>query len=102
MRHSAIDLDVDACTSCVICARACPAWCITIDAHNESVPDSDARRPRTVAVLDEFTIDWGLCMYCGMCIESCPFDALSLNDERVPDSETRTDLVSAWVSDGGR
>ena len=85
MRHSAIDLDVDACTSCVICARACPAWCITIDAHNESVPDSDARRPRTVAVLDE-----------------CPFDALSWNDERVPDSETRTDLVSAWGSDGGR
>lgn len=84
MRHSAIDLDVDACTSCVICARTCPAWCIT------------------VAALDEFTIDWGLCMYCGMCIESCPFDALSWNDERVPDSETRTDLVSAWGSDGGR
>ena len=73
MRHSAINLDVDACTSCMICARECPAWCITIDAHHEAVPDCDARRPRTVAVLDEFAIDWGLCMYCGMCIESCPF-----------------------------
>ncbi|MDO4413432.1 4Fe-4S binding protein [Cutibacterium sp.] len=100
MRHCAIDLDVDSCTSCVICARACPTWCITIDAHNESV--FDARRPRTVAVLDQFTIDWGLCMYCGMCIESCPFDALSWSDERVPDAATRTNLVSAWRSDGDR
>ena len=35
-----------------------------------------ARRPRTVNVLDEFTIDWGLCMYCGICVEVCPFEAL--------------------------
>ena len=102
MRHSAINLDVDACTSCMICARECPAWCITIDAHHEAVPDCDARRPRTVAVLDEFAIDWGLCMYCGMCIESCPFDALSWRDKLVSESLSRTDLVSAWGLDGDR
>lgn len=58
--------------------------------------------PRTVAVLDEFAIDWGLCMYCGMCIESCPFDALSWSDKRVSESLSRTDLVSAWGLDGDR
>jgi NADH-quinone oxidoreductase subunit I len=27
-------------------------------------------------VLDRFAIDYGQCMYCGICIEVCPFDAL--------------------------
>ncbi|MDU6280740.1 MAG: 4Fe-4S binding protein, partial [Cutibacterium acnes] len=52
--------------------------------------------------LDEFAIDWGLGMYCGMCIESCPFDALSWSDKRVSESLSRTDLVSAWGLDGDR
>jgi NADH-quinone oxidoreductase subunit I len=27
-------------------------------------------------VLDRFAIDWSLCMYCGICVEECPYDAL--------------------------
>ena len=27
-------------------------------------------------VLDRFAIDYALCMYCGICVEVCPFDAL--------------------------
>ena len=34
--------------------------------------------------LDEFTIDWGLCMYCGICVEVCPFDALAWHAESIP------------------
>jgi len=37
-----------------------------------------------------------------MCIESCPFDALSWSDKRVSESLSRTDLVSAWGLDGDR
>jgi NADH-quinone oxidoreductase subunit I len=29
-----------------------------------------------VKVLDRFAIDYALCMYCGICVEVCPFDAL--------------------------
>ena len=32
---------------------------------------------RTQNVLDRFEIDWSLCMYCGICVEECPFDALA-------------------------
>ncbi len=51
-----------------------------LESHVEQVSEEGARRPRTVNVLDEFTIDYGLCMYCGICIETCPFDALAWRD----------------------
>ena len=43
--------------------------------------------------LDAFAIDWSLCMYCGICIEECPFDALEWAGDHVPASPTRTGLV---------
>ena len=33
-------------------------------------------RQRVRNVLDRFAIDFSLCMYCGICIEVCPYDAL--------------------------
>lgn len=64
------------CTVCMLCARECPDWCIYIDSHKESVEVEGAARARQRNVLDRFAIDYGLCMYCGICIEVCPFDAL--------------------------
>ena len=26
------------CTSCMLCARECPDWCIYIDSHKETIP----------------------------------------------------------------
>ncbi|MBK8460030.1 MAG: 4Fe-4S binding protein [Micropruina sp.] len=61
----------------MICAQSAPTWCIGIDAHPEPIPDlPPTARQRTHNVLDSFTIDWSLCLYCGICIEECPFDAL--------------------------
>jgi NADH-quinone oxidoreductase subunit I len=64
------------CTVCMLCARECPDWCIYIDSHKEEVIVPGAARPRQRNVLDRFDIDFALCMYCGICIEACPFDAL--------------------------
>ena len=65
------------CTVCMLCARECPDWCIYIDSHKESVPAAkEGGRSRTRNVLDRFAIDFSLCMYCGICVEVCPFDAL--------------------------
>ncbi|MEV4551132.1 NuoI/complex I 23 kDa subunit family protein [Nonomuraea wenchangensis] len=69
------------CTSCMLCARECPDWCIYIDSHKETVPAPEGGRPRQRNVLDRFAIDFALCMYCGICIEVCPFDALFWSPE---------------------
>jgi NADH-quinone oxidoreductase subunit I len=80
--HRWIRLIEPACTSCMICARECPTWCISIDSHTEPIPDLPATaRERTQNVLDRFAIDWSLCMYCGICVEECPFDALEWVDD---------------------
>ena len=66
------------CTSCMLCARECPSWCIYIDSHKETVPPAtEGGRERSRNMLDRFAIDYSLCMYCGICIEVCPFDALA-------------------------
>ncbi len=65
------------CTSCMLCARECPDWCIYIESHKETLPPAvEGGRERSRNVLDRFAIDFSLCMYCGICIEACPFDAL--------------------------
>ena len=69
------------CTVCMLCARECPDWCIYIDSHKEEVQVPGAARPRQRNVLDRFAIDFSLCMYCGICIEACPFDALFWSPE---------------------
>jgi NADH-quinone oxidoreductase subunit I len=65
------------CTVCMLCARECPSWCIYIDSHKETVPPvEEGGRERSRNVLDRFAIDFSLCMYCSICIDVCPFDAL--------------------------
>jgi NADH-quinone oxidoreductase subunit I len=69
------------CTVCYKCSRECPDWCIYIDAHKETHEPAGGGRARSAKVLDRFAIDYALCMYCGICVEVCPFDALFWSPE---------------------
>jgi NADH-quinone oxidoreductase subunit I len=72
----------DNCTVCMLCARECPDWCIYIEGHKTKAPPRrEGGKPRTVQLLDRFDIDYSLCMYCGICVEVCPFDALFWSPE---------------------
>ena len=94
-----ISLDVDNCTVCMLCARECPDWCIYIEGHKEEQPPSKpGGRPRARATLDRFDIDYSLCMYCGICVEVCPFDALHWS----PEYEYSEEKVSLMLHDKER
>ena len=92
------------CTSCMLCARECPDWCIYIDSHKETMPaPNPGGRERSRNVLDRFAIDYSLCMYCGICIEVCPFDALEWSPEfeyaeyDIRDLLHEKDRLGEWV-----
>ena len=90
----------------MLCARECPDWCLFVEGHTELAPPVRAGgRPRVRNVLDRFAIDFSLCMYCGICIEVCPFDALFWAPELVPAEDAHEGLVEerealrAWMRD---
>ncbi len=77
-----IALHIENCTACMLCARECPDWCIYIEGHKEKAPPRrPGGKPRLRNKLDRFDIDYALCMYCGICVEVCPFEALFWSPE---------------------
>lgn len=60
------------CTSCFLCATACPAKCIYIEAaeHEDGRVEKCPQR---------YEIDTLLCIYCGYCVEACPVDAIRMD-----------------------
>lgn len=89
--RASLELVPQACTSCMLCIRACPVWCLDLDAHLE-VRQEGGRR-RSSLHLDRFSIDYQTCMMCGLCVDVCPFDALLWSDEPSP-------LTFEWVDEG--
>ncbi len=57
------------------------------------VTEEGARRPRKVNVLGSFEIDYSRCMYRGVCIDVCPFDALAWDEHRALVTTNRENML---------
>jgi len=71
-----------------MCATACPAECITIVAA-PSPADWVGRDKRPI----KFDIDLLKCIYCGMCEEACPCDAIELTQTYTQVATSRSEKV---------
>jgi NADH-quinone oxidoreductase subunit I len=74
------------CVACFLCATACPAHCIDIEAAESPWPDRE-KYPRT------FTIDELRCIFCGMCEQACPVDAIELTSLYDLSGRSREEMV---------
>jgi NADH-quinone oxidoreductase chain I len=80
---------VDRCTGCASCAKFCPLGIIRIETDPNGGNEQDGGSYR----VDVFDIDQGRCMYCGMCVEACPYDALHMGSNFEAAQYRREDLV---------
>ena len=62
------------CVACYLCATACPAECITIEAAES--PRKDVEK-----VASRYEIDLSRCIFCGFCVDACPEEALLMSRE---------------------
>jgi NADH-quinone oxidoreductase subunit I/NAD(P)H-quinone oxidoreductase subunit I len=63
-----LDVDMEICTGCLACDRACPIDCIAM-----AIEKNAQTREITIS---QFDIDIAKCMFCGLCSEPCPTGAI--------------------------
>ena len=79
------------CTACGLCAVACPAEAITMEAAERKKGEEGLYREEKYAAVYE--INMLRCIFCGLCEEACPKEAIFLTDRIVPSSFTRGEEV---------
>ena len=77
------------CTGCASCAKYCPLGIIKI----VTSPSETAMQEGDKYAIDVFDIDIGRCMFCGLCVEACPYDALHMGSGFEEGTYTRAELV---------
>src|SRR5450432_4506597 len=79
------------CTACGLCAVACPAEAITMEAAERKPGEEHLYREEKYAA--RYEINMLRCIFCGLCEEACPKDAVYLSERKVDSFYTRKELV---------
>ena len=66
------------CTACGLCAVACPAEAITMEAAERLPREEHLYREEKYAA--KYEINMLRCIFCGLCEEACPKDAIYLSE----------------------
>jgi NADH-quinone oxidoreductase subunit I len=77
-----LDVEMDDCIVCDLCAKVCPVDCIDIEAIKATGAigqTSDGTTKRLYAA--KFDIDMAKCMYCGLCTIVCPTECIVMTNQ---------------------
>ena len=79
------------CTACGLCAVACPAEAITMEAAERLPEEENLYREEKYAA--KYEINMLRCIFCGLCEEACPKDAIYLSQTFAPANYGRKGFI---------
>ncbi len=79
------------CTACGLCAVACPAEAITMEAAERQPGEEHLYREEKYAA--KYEINMLRCIFCGLCEEACPKDAIYLTQTFAPANYGRKGFI---------
>ncbi|KYP16150.1 NADH-quinone oxidoreductase subunit NuoI [Flavihumibacter sp. CACIAM 22H1] len=79
------------CTACGLCAVACPAEAITMEAAERKEGEEQLYREEKYAA--KYEINMLRCIFCGLCEEACPKDAIYLSETFAPSNYKREGFI---------
>jgi NADH-quinone oxidoreductase subunit I len=94
-----LDVEIDDCIVCDLCAKICPVDCITIDSikATELIGLTSDGSPKRIHAAT-FDIDMAKCMYCGLCTVVCPTECIVMTNT-YDKSVQQLDLLTYQFSD---
>jgi NADH-quinone oxidoreductase subunit I len=79
------------CTACGLCAVACPAEAITMEAAERQEGEEHLYKEEKYAA--KYEINMLRCIFCGLCEEACPKDAIYLSETFTPADYQRKQFI---------
>jgi NADH-quinone oxidoreductase subunit I len=79
------------CTACGLCAVACPAEAITMEAAERLPGEETLYKEEKYAA--RYEINMLRCIFCGLCEEACPKDAIFLSETVTPANYSRDKFI---------
>ena len=73
------DVSEPYCTGCMVCVRDCPTQCMSAKMQDNPLHTKEKSKRRKI--IDEFEINLGRCILCGICVDVCNFDAIEMSHD---------------------